>query len=222
MTVTEQSLATLEQMLSQSGLRDHPFLLAWSAGELSSDELRAFAGQQYHILDALPRCISAIHSATGDIAIRRELVKLLSTLEAAESGPAELWLRTCAALGLFSDSVRKAPPTMATATAVGVLRSMAETDIVEGLAALIAAFRVLPSACQLQRDGLTAHYGLQGGPGLAFFEVFGYQASAHATTLGQLLRTVVGNDTDAAHAAHEAALATTAALREMLNDRTSA
>jgi pyrroloquinoline quinone (PQQ) biosynthesis protein C len=219
MTVSEQSLATLEQMLSQSGLREHPFLLSWSAGELSNEELRAFASQQYHILDSLPRCVSAVHAGTADIAVRRELVKLLTILEAPESGPAELWLRTCAALGLFSDSVRNAPPTVPTAEAIGVLRSLAETDAVEGLAALVAAFRVLPSACQLQRDGLVAHYGLQGGPGLAFFEVFGYQASAHANTLGQLLRSVVADDSDAARAAHDAALAATAALRDMLSSR---
>jgi hypothetical protein len=85
---------------------------------------------------------------------------------------------------------------------------------------MLAVLRLLPTVCKLQRDGLIAHYGLQGGPGIAFFESFGYQASTHATTLSKLLTIAIADDEDAAAAAQESASLARRALEDMLTART--
>ena len=194
MSLSDRAVMAIDEVVAARELQDHPFMLAWSGGDLSRDDLRAFAGQFFHLVDALPRCVSRIHASTADVRLRRPLVGILTALDGQPPTPADLWLQTCASLGLFSDSVRSAPIAAGAEQCLFALSRVASSGPVEGLAALYALLRGMPVICRLQREALNAHYGMHGGPGLAFFDSFGYQADAHTRTLRELLTLTIDSE----------------------------
>jgi pyrroloquinoline-quinone synthase len=200
MPFSERVLQAIDQLVADTGTADHPSLRAWSAGEFARDDLRTFASEFYHLVDALPRAVARTHAGTEDQAMRRPLVGVLAALDASAPTPTELWLQTCAALGLFSDSVRRAELSAGARGCIGTLEAMATGGPVTGSAALYALLRQLPVVCRITRDGLRDHYGMDSGPGLAFFDAFLYQTQTQAAALREVLAAAIRSDEDTAHA----------------------
>jgi pyrroloquinoline-quinone synthase len=194
MTTTDQTtvLEQIDARLASSDPATQPLLAGLAQGRLSRDEVRAFASQYFHLVDALPRFVSTVHSVTVDDAhIRRTLLNILVPLELNPPSASDLWLQTCAALGLFSDSVRSGQPTTATVACLGDFEYLCQAGTVQGVAALYAWMSRLPRVCRLEKAALAEHYDLSSGPGVQFFDVIGFQAESHAralrSTLSQLL-----------------------------------
>jgi pyrroloquinoline-quinone synthase len=185
MTTTGASvLAQIDELRSENDPAQTPLMRAMANGELSRDEVRAFAGQYFQLVDALPRFVSTVHSVTRNHpAIRRSLLNMLVPMELNPPSIADLWLQTCAALGLFSDTVRKAEPNVATSVCLDDFEYLCQAGCAQGLAALYAWITRLPRSTRTMQSALAAHYDLASGPGVQFFEVVGFQAESHARAL---------------------------------------
>lgn len=211
-TVLEQ----IDQFLAAHDPSDQDVLVAMAAGSLSRDEVRAFATQYFHLVDALPRFVSTVHSVTiAHPEIRRTLLNLLVPLELHPPSIADLWLQTCAALGLFSDSVRSSEPTASTVACLSDFDYLCNEGTAQGLAALYAWIGRLPRVCRIEQAALAEHYGLQGGPGVQFFEVVGFQAESHVRALRVALAELLRQYPEAGVAALESARSAVVAVEGM-------
>lgn len=199
-------LEQIDELRAASDPANTPLMRAMSAGELSRDEVRAFAAQYFQLVDALPRFVSTVHSVTRDHpAIRRSLLNMLVPLELNPPSIADLWLQTCAALGLFSDTVRKADPNVSTSVCLDDFEYLCQSGCAQGLAALYAWVTRLPSSTRTMQKALAGHYDLASGPGVQFFEVVGFQSESHARGLRASLIALIDEFPEAAPAALDAA-----------------
>ena len=64
-------LAALEERIARYDLLCHPYYKAWTAGQLTRDDLREYASDYYHHVAAFPAYLSALHSRLGDGELRR-------------------------------------------------------------------------------------------------------------------------------------------------------
>ena len=183
-TTSASVLEQIDELRSANDPAETPLLRAMSAGELSRDEVRAFAAQYFQLVDALPRFVSTVHSVTRNHpAIRRSLLNMLVPMELNPPSIADLWLQTCAALGLFSDTVRKSEPNVATSVCLDDFEYLCQSGCAQGLAALYAWITRLPQSTRTMQRALAEHYDLTSGPGVQFFEVVGFQSESHARAL---------------------------------------
>lgn len=217
MTIAETSvLEQIDALLAETDPSRQDVLIAMSEGRLTRDEVRAFASQYFHLVDALPRFVSTVHSVTiAHPEIRRTLLNVLVPLELHPPSIADLWLQTCAAIGLFSDSVRQGEPTTSTAACLGDFDYLCQSGTAQGLAALYAWMSRLPRVCRIEQAALAAHYGLAAGPGVQFFEVVGFQSESHARALRAALAELLRQYPEAGPAAFESARSAIIAVEGM-------
>jgi len=93
-------LDRLDDLIQSKHLLQHPFYQAWTAGELSMDALRDYAGQYYQHVKAFPTYLSAVHMNCDDLEVRRHLVENLNDEEGKHPTHPELWLQFANGLGL--------------------------------------------------------------------------------------------------------------------------
>ncbi|MCW2921496.1 MAG: coenzyme synthesis protein family protein [Thermoleophilia bacterium] len=207
MTTTGTSvLEQIDALRSQNDPAETPLLRSMLAGELSRDEVRTFAGQYFQLVDALPRFVSTVHSVTIDHpTIRRSLLNMLVPMELNPPSIADLWLQTCAALGLFSDTVRRGQTNVATSVCLDDFQYLCQSGCAQGLAALYAWMSRLPSSTRAMQTALATHYDLTNGPGVQFFEVVGFQSESHCRALRGSLQALLDEFPEAGPSALDAA-----------------
>lgn len=216
-------LDQIDDMLTSHHPAAQTLMVALSEGRLSRDDLRAFATQYFHLIDALPRFVSTVHSVTTQHpTIRRTLLNVLMPLELKPPSIAELWLQTCAALGLFSDSVRASEPTHSTAACLSDFEYLCQSGSAPGLAALYAWMARLPQVCRAEKQALAQHYDLGAGPGVQFFDVVGFQAESHARAIRGALETLLNDHPEAGPASIDAARSAVVAVEGMYSGALSA
>src|SRR6476661_10441205 len=99
----------IDTKVAERAMLSHPFYQAWTEGRLSLDELRAYARQYFHHVEAFPQAVSAVHSACPDRDGRRMLAENLAEEEGIEAGKqdhATLWLMFACGLGEDAAAVR--------------------------------------------------------------------------------------------------------------------
>ena len=74
----------VEQELAKYDLLQHPFYQAWSAGELSAQDLRFYAGQYFQQVSAFPAYLTALHARLPEGPTRRD-VRWSSRIPSASS-----------------------------------------------------------------------------------------------------------------------------------------
>jgi pyrroloquinoline-quinone synthase len=209
-------LEQIDELRRSNDPHDQPLLRAMSAGELSRDELRAFAAQYFQLVDSLPRFVSTVHSVTrSHPQIRRTLLNLLVPIELTPPSIADLWLQTCASLGLFSDTIRASEPNTATRVCLDDVEYLCQSGCAQGLAALYAWISRLPITCRIMKDALAEHYDLASGPGVQYFDVVGFQAESHARALRTALVALLDEFPDAGLASVDAAHGAISAVKGM-------
>lgn len=216
-------LEEIDALRAANDPADLPLLQAMASGDLTRDELRAFAAQYFQLVDALPRFVSTVHSVTiSHPEIRRTLLNLLVPLELKPPSIADLWLQTCASLGLFSDTIRRAEPNVSTSVCLADFEYLCRSGCAQGLAALYSWISRLPRSCRVMQQSLAEHYDLTGGPGVQYFEVVGFQAESHVRSLRACLVALIDEYPDAAPSAVDAASGAISAVQGMYRGALSA
>jgi pyrroloquinoline-quinone synthase len=93
MTVKE-FFAELDARIAKHDLLCHPFYKAWSAGELTREDLREYASDYFHHVEAFPEYLQVFGSRLADDQLRRVVfMNCDDELGGDEARPhAELWL----------------------------------------------------------------------------------------------------------------------------------
>jgi pyrroloquinoline-quinone synthase len=163
----------LDRQLNENHLLKHPFYQAWSAGKLSMNNLRDYACQYYHHVDAFPRYISATHSNCPLPEARKVLLDNLNDEEGMnglDSHPV-LWLQFTQGLGLSEATVISSELFSETKQFIDKFLELSRSSYAEGLGALYAYERQIPQTAGSKITGLKQFYDITDEPTLKFFLV---------------------------------------------------
>jgi len=96
---TEMFLSRLDDCIRKYDLLCHPFYKAWSAGELTREDLREYAENYYHHVEAFPTYLAELGVRLEEGEVRRAVLANMTDEKGGEdlfgnpqSSHAELWL----------------------------------------------------------------------------------------------------------------------------------
>ena len=182
-------ITALDASIASRHLLDHPFYQRWTAGTLTREELRDYAGQYFHYAMAFPTFISAMHQHTDDLTVRQMLLENLVEEERGAENHPELWLRFCESLGLDREDVKRGTANDATRSLIATMKSLARDGALhEGLAALYAYESQIPAVAKAKIDGLARNYAIAADRDVAFFRVHMDADVVHSETSRSILR----------------------------------
>ena len=107
---TTQFFERLEASIARYDLLCHPFYKAWSAGELTRDDLREYARQYYHHVEAFPCYLAELALRLDEGELRRAVLANMCDEKGIAGGPSkdsvphsELWLDFAEGMGARRD-----------------------------------------------------------------------------------------------------------------------
>jgi pyrroloquinoline-quinone synthase len=201
----------LDLRIAQYDLLCHPFYQAWSAGQLTRDDLRAYAAEYFHQVDGFPACLRAFAARVDDGPVRRAVLANLADEEGRDSQSGggtphpELWLDFAEGLGADREAVRRS----SCCSAVGDLTAYFHAVAAEGAPeAALAAFYAFES--QVPRVALEKARGLRESYGAdektcGYFTLHATADIYHANVWRELLARQVENHPQRAETALDAA-----------------
>jgi pyrroloquinoline-quinone synthase len=153
-------LTALEGRIARYDLLRHPYYKAWTAGELTREDLREYAADYYSHVAAFPACLSALHSRLDDGELRRAVLRNLCDEEIGGRPHSELWLDFAEGMGGDRDEVRRHRPAPDVRELTAEFRRVArEGSTAEALAAFYAFESQVPRVAKAKVDGLAECYG---------------------------------------------------------------
>ncbi|HMD49710.1 MAG TPA: iron-containing redox enzyme family protein [Bryobacteraceae bacterium] len=162
---TKEFLAALDERICKYDLLCHPFYKAWSAGELSRDDLRQYAEDYYHHVQAFPGYLAQLGIRLEDGELRRAVLANMTDENGVESAfgepeqsHAELWLDFVEGMGGRRVTVR-APVKEVRHLVSWFQRVASEGSAEEALAAFYAYESQVPRVAAEKDRGLRDLYG---------------------------------------------------------------
>ena len=153
-------LAALDERIAQYDLLCHPYYKAWSAGELTREDLREYAADYYHHVAAFPTYLSALHSRLEDGPLRRAVLRNLCEEEIEGRPHSEMWLDFAEGMGADRDAVRDRVPIAEIQALIDQFRRVArDGSTAEALAAFYAYESQIPRIAKQKATGLSERYG---------------------------------------------------------------
>jgi pyrroloquinoline-quinone synthase len=152
----------LDERIARYDLLKHPFYQAWSAGELTRDDLREYASEYWHHVSAFPSYLSAFHSNLTDSPLRRTVLENLVDEEGLDARPprphSDLWMDFATAFGTTESEVRARTVQPETAALIATFRDAMSAQPTAALAALYAYESRVPAISATKAAGLKQHY----------------------------------------------------------------
>jgi pyrroloquinoline-quinone synthase len=162
-TVASSFWQRLDETIAPYDLLKHPFYQAWSAGELTRNDLAAYAAEYWHHVSAFPTYLSALHSRLPDGKTRREVLLNLSDEEGTDTAQgrphSELWMDFANGMGASRADVlgrRTQPETQAL---IAIFRELMQETPAAAMAALYAYESRVPAIAAEKAAGLEKLYG---------------------------------------------------------------
>jgi pyrroloquinoline-quinone synthase len=155
----------METRIAKYDLLCHPFYKAWSAGTLTRDDLREYAGNYYQHVATFPTYLAALYSRLEDGELRRAVVANLADEEGIDGNPAsrshnELWLDFAEGVGADRDEARQGEAVAEVTDLTSHFRRVAaEASPAEALAAFYAYESQVPRVAKEKARGLREMYG---------------------------------------------------------------
>jgi pyrroloquinoline-quinone synthase len=183
-------IVRLDVARRRHNILEHPFYTRWEQGELTRDELSAYAGEYRHAVVALARAAEAAAPLAG------------AEHADEERSHVRLWDDFAAEL----DADRERSPNAETQRCAAAWTSA--EDPLEALAILYAIEAGQPEVSRTKLAGLVEHYGFaETGRGTAYFRLHAERDHEHAARSRALLERHAGaEDEDRLVAAAERAL----------------
>jgi pyrroloquinoline-quinone synthase len=161
----EVFLSRLDDCIHKYDLLCHPFYKAWSAGELTREDLRAYAEDYYHHVEAFPTYLAELGIRLEEGELRRAVLANMTdekggedAFGAPQSSHAELWLDFVAGMG--GRCVPNRQPVVEVRDLIsGFHRVASEGTPEEALAAFYAYESQVPRVAQEKDRGLRELYG---------------------------------------------------------------
>jgi pyrroloquinoline-quinone synthase len=199
----------LEARIAPYNLLTHPFYQAWSRGELTRDDLRAYAAEYWHHVSAFPTYLSALHSRLPDSELRREVLRNLAEEEGTDSPTArphsDLWMDFATGMGATRADVEHHTIQPEMAALLGTFRAaMHEPKPAAAMAALYAYESKVPQIAVTKADGLAQHYSADAATA-KYFTLHQTADVAHAAVWRELIDKELAADPQAANGALDSA-----------------
>jgi pyrroloquinoline-quinone synthase len=157
--------SALDARIDGYDLLKHSYYQAWSAGELTRDDLREYASEYWHHVSAFPAYLSALHSRLPDGRLRRVVLENLADeeglLHASEDARAhsDLWMDFATGMGAEEAEVRGRELNAETQALIAHFCSAMHGSPTAALAALYAYESRVPAIAKTKAEGLEKHYG---------------------------------------------------------------
>jgi pyrroloquinoline-quinone synthase len=150
----------LDARVNRYDLLQHPYYQAWSAGELTKDDLREYAAEYWHHVSAFPAYLSALHSKLPDGKLRRVVLENLADEEGLRDGRphSDLWMDFAKGMGAEETAVRERELGDETLALLKHFRSAMTESPAAALAALYAYESRVPVIAKTKAEGLEKHY----------------------------------------------------------------
>jgi pyrroloquinoline-quinone synthase len=130
----------LHRRIAKHDLLCHPFYKAWSAGELTRDDLREYSAAYYHHVAAFPTYLSAFHCRLPDGELRHAVLRNLCEEEIDGVAHSELWLNFAEGMGNRREDVRRSEPIKQIKDVVETFRRIARDNSPAGVLAAFYAY----------------------------------------------------------------------------------
>jgi pyrroloquinoline-quinone synthase len=158
-------VSRLDERIRKYDLLCHPFYRAWSAGELTREDLREYAEDYYHHVEAFPAYLAALGIRLEEGELRRAVLANLTDEQGGEDAfgepersHAELWLDFVDGMG--GSRLPKRQPVREIRALMSWFQHVAgEGTVEEALAAFYAYESQVPRIAQEKDRGLRESYG---------------------------------------------------------------
>ncbi|HEV7218442.1 MAG: iron-containing redox enzyme family protein [Terriglobales bacterium] len=164
MTSTKEFFCELDSRIAKYDLLCHPFYKAWTAGELSREDLQAYAKDYYHHVEAFPEYLAELAVRLDESELRRAVLDNLADEKGmgdSSGAPAhsELWLDFVEGMGGARKMLAHSPhPAIKRLTSF--FHSIASDGTPEeALAAFYAYESQVPRVASEKARGLKEMYG---------------------------------------------------------------
>jgi pyrroloquinoline-quinone synthase len=162
----KQFFEQLDARIANFDLLCHPFYKAWSAGELSREDLREYAQDYYHQVHAFPTYLAELAIRLDEGELRRAVLANMADEKGWEDGTgqsapehAELWLDFAEGMGADRDP-RGHQPSKGIKDLITFFHNVASESVAEeALAAFYAYESQVPRLSQEKEHGLRGWYG---------------------------------------------------------------
>jgi len=166
--------AQLRQIVADRHLLTHPFYLRWQRGDVSRDELCAYAAQYRHFEVAFPGYLQRIVERVDDRDARELLGRNLADEIGGPVTHVELFDEFSRAIGAVAVA-----PTAATRALLDTYESLMAEGAAQGLVAVVAYEVQFPEVAAAKGEGLRRDHGLDRAA-TAFWDVHAELDADHA------------------------------------------
>lgn len=219
----------LNERIAQYDLLCHPFYRAWTAGELTREDLRLYATEYFHQVSAFPGYLSTFAARLENGPMRRAVLANLADEEGQETQNGggrphtELWLDFAEGMGADRDAARRPGSGEALSGLTAHFQEVAAAGTPEAaLAAFYAYESQVPRVAQEKARGLRKLYSGDDAT-CGYFDLHATADIYHANVWRELLSKQVASDPQKAEtalaAAEDAARALWSALDGIEADR---
>ena len=163
---TQEFFNQLDTRIAKHDLLCHPFYKAWSAGELTREDLREYAKDYYHHVEAFPTYLAELGMRLDEGELRRAVLANLYDEKGLEDGAgntavehAELWLDFAEGMGADRNSYGHSPVPEVKGLMQYFHRVASEGTPAEALAAFYAYESQVPRVAAEKARGLKELYG---------------------------------------------------------------
>lgn len=165
------TLERLDELIRSRSILEHPFYVAWNAGELTRPQLRRYAEVYYPHVAAFPDYLRNAIATARDPMVRRELEDNLSEELNEPKAHSELWLDFAEGLGADRAAVEESAESGPGVATVEAFERLTSRGTAEAIAALYAYESQQPEVATLKAAGLRELYGVESEATVAYFDV---------------------------------------------------
>jgi pyrroloquinoline-quinone synthase len=163
---TAEFLEQLDARIGKYDLLCHPFYKAWSAGQLSRDDLREYAQDYYHHVEAFPSYLAALGMRLEEGELRRAVLANMCDEKGVEGRPgkdsvphSDLWLDFAEGMGSTRNLEWHSPAPEIRQLITHFHQVASEGSCEEALAAFYAYESQVPRIAKEKERGLREMYG---------------------------------------------------------------
>lgn len=220
---TQQFLAELDARIAKYDLLCHPFYKAWSAGQLSREDLREYGHEYFHHVDAFPGYLSTFAARTESEPMRRAVLanRDEETGAAGDRSHADLWLDFVQGMGGECNSKANSRVPEVDLLIASFDNVAREGTSEEALAAFYAYESQVPRVAAEKARGLREIYGADEKT-CGYFTLHTTADVYHSRVWRNQLTKIVDSDPSAAERALNSAESTAKALWSALDGIESA
>jgi pyrroloquinoline-quinone synthase len=149
-----------EQEIAKYDLLQHPFYQAWSAGELTKEDLKFYAEQYFHQVSQFPTYLTSLHSRLPEGSMRRDVLANAYEEECEGIAHSDLWLRFGEGMGEGDTDLTEKMPIPEMSDLLKTFGALSrEAPVAAAFGALFAYESQVPKIAAEKRKGLKNFYG---------------------------------------------------------------